>query len=326
MKASPWRRSAPPPANVPSLSFGPCRSTRMPIGRPVSSSTSRIIATRSRIPSCEAWLMLMRKTSAPAANRAAIVLRSAEAGPRVAMILTRRRRACNGVPPTIWRCLRRRSPPRSFFRPAGTANRRCGSGVCLVGQLHRPALGVLAGVDFEEAGAVVAAPKAILPAVDLELTIRRAHEPLALPLAAALVHCVEIIILSRQGAAQKRHAVERFEVPPAFAGPVLPIGIADGDANAVTGVVAHAQVRAGRSGRAERRSERKKRQQSSCDSVHVHAVEGRCCGSYSARGRRCQPRRRAQGFERLAGRCSSDCHDCFSAPSCGRQEAVTSNR
>ena len=41
----------------------------------------------------------------------------------------------------------------------------------LVGQLHRPALGVLAGVDFEEAGAIVAAHKAILPAVDLELAI-----------------------------------------------------------------------------------------------------------------------------------------------------------
>ena len=71
-------------------SFGPWRSTRTPIGRPVSSSSARIIATRSRMTSCEAWLMLMRKTSAPAANRAARVSRSREAGPRVAMILTRR--------------------------------------------------------------------------------------------------------------------------------------------------------------------------------------------------------------------------------------------
>src|SRR5271154_445797 len=44
--------------------------------------------------------MLMRNTSAPAANRGAMVSRSLEAGPRGAMILTRRRRrACNGVPP-----------------------------------------------------------------------------------------------------------------------------------------------------------------------------------------------------------------------------------
>ena len=82
----------------------------MPIGRPASSSSERIIATRSRIASCEAWLMLMRKTSAPAANSPAMVSRSAEAGPRVAMILTRRRRwACNGVPPRIGGARRRGS-------------------------------------------------------------------------------------------------------------------------------------------------------------------------------------------------------------------------
>ena len=77
---------------------GPCRSTRIPIGRPASSSIARIIATRSRIPSWEAWLMLMRNTSAPATNRALIVSLSADAGPSVAMILMRRlRRACKGV-------------------------------------------------------------------------------------------------------------------------------------------------------------------------------------------------------------------------------------
>ena len=61
------------PRNAPSLSSAAGR-TRMPIRRPVSSSTSRIIADLFfRIPSCEAWPMSMRKTSAPAANRAAIV-------------------------------------------------------------------------------------------------------------------------------------------------------------------------------------------------------------------------------------------------------------
>ena len=43
--------------------------------------------------------------------------------------------------------------------------------ICLVGQLHRPALRILAGVDFEEPGSVVTAYKAILSAVDLELAI-----------------------------------------------------------------------------------------------------------------------------------------------------------
>ena len=69
VNASPLCSSAAPSANIPSLSFGPCRSTSTPIGRPVSSSSERIIATRSRMASCEAWLMLMRKTSAPASNR-----------------------------------------------------------------------------------------------------------------------------------------------------------------------------------------------------------------------------------------------------------------
>ena len=97
-KTSPLCNSEPSSANRPSLSFGPCRSTSTPIGLPASSSSARIIATRSRIASCEAWLMLMRKTSAPAANRAATVSWSAEAGPRVAMIFTRRlRRKCTGL-------------------------------------------------------------------------------------------------------------------------------------------------------------------------------------------------------------------------------------
>ena len=111
---SPLRRSTAPPAKAPSLSLGPCRSTRTPIGRPVSSSSDRIIATRSRMTSCEAWLMLMRKTSAPAANKSAIVSRSLEAGPRVAMILTRRRRAC-----TSCSSHDRRLPPCSFLPGRG---------------------------------------------------------------------------------------------------------------------------------------------------------------------------------------------------------------
>ena len=58
-----------------------------------------------------------------------------------------------------------------FGRASRVSKRSRGSGICLVGQLHRPALRVLAGVDFEEPGSVVAAHKAILSAVDLELAI-----------------------------------------------------------------------------------------------------------------------------------------------------------
>ena len=92
VKISPLVSVAGPAAKLPTLSLGPCRSTRMPIGRPCSSSTARIVATSSRMRSWLVWLMLMRKTSAPAVNSFAITLRSEDAGPRVATIFVRRRR------------------------------------------------------------------------------------------------------------------------------------------------------------------------------------------------------------------------------------------
>src|SRR5260221_14776752 len=51
-----------------------------------------MVLTSSRILSCEVWLILMRKTSAPASNRRRIIALSEDAGPRVARILMRRRR------------------------------------------------------------------------------------------------------------------------------------------------------------------------------------------------------------------------------------------
>src|SRR4030081_3144895 len=51
-----------------------------------------MVVTSSRILSGEVWLILMRKTSAPASNRRRIIALSEEAGPRVARILMRRRR------------------------------------------------------------------------------------------------------------------------------------------------------------------------------------------------------------------------------------------
>src|SRR5437773_277520 len=59
-----------------------------------------MVLTSSRILSCEVWLILMRKTSAPASNRRRIIGLSEEAGPSVARILIRRRRlmACFRAP------------------------------------------------------------------------------------------------------------------------------------------------------------------------------------------------------------------------------------
>src|SRR3982075_4636937 len=51
-----------------------------------------MVVTNSRILSCEVWLILMRNTSPPAANRRRIIALSEDAGPRVARILMRRRR------------------------------------------------------------------------------------------------------------------------------------------------------------------------------------------------------------------------------------------
>src|ERR1700676_300073 len=51
-----------------------------------------MVLTSSRILSCEVWLILMRKTSAPASNRRRIIALSEDAGPSVARILMRRRR------------------------------------------------------------------------------------------------------------------------------------------------------------------------------------------------------------------------------------------
>src|SRR5689334_8362188 len=51
-----------------------------------------MVFTSSRILSCGVWLMLMRKTSAPASNSLRIIALSEEAGPSVARILIRRSR------------------------------------------------------------------------------------------------------------------------------------------------------------------------------------------------------------------------------------------
>ena len=92
VKVWPASSSAEPSLNLPTLSLGPCRSARMPIGRPTWSSTLRIRSTSVRISAWSAWLILMRKTSAPASNSALIICSSDEAGPSVARILTLRLR------------------------------------------------------------------------------------------------------------------------------------------------------------------------------------------------------------------------------------------
>src|ERR1700722_6610046 len=132
-----------------------------------------MVLTSSRILSCEVWLILMRKTSAPASNSRLIMALSEEAGPSVARILIRRRRlmawarglrlAGGQTPPGAVGSGDSRPPlPRLFAR---------------LGQLHGPGA-LLAGVGLEEAGTVEAARQAILGALDGEFIVARAHESL----------------------------------------------------------------------------------------------------------------------------------------------------
>src|SRR6266536_2173497 len=79
-----------------------------------------MVLTNSRILSCEVWLILMRKTSAPASNSLRIIALSEEAGPSVARILIRRSRlmACFRA----WRLAADQTRPEEF-RPSNWADR-----------------------------------------------------------------------------------------------------------------------------------------------------------------------------------------------------------
>src|ERR1035438_5115356 len=118
---------------------------------------------------------------------------------------------------------------RNRFPPGRKATLRIGWS----GELPRPILGVLPGVDFKKPSAVVSAHKAILASVDFEFAIASAHKSLALPFAPALVHRIDIVELRRQPAAQKRVAIGGLQIPPAFADPSLAIGVGQRDAYAI---------------------------------------------------------------------------------------------
>src|SRR4030088_3265084 len=102
-----------------------------------------MVLTSSRILSSEVWLILMRKTSAPASNRRRIIALSEDAGPSVASILIRRRRLM-----VCFRALRLAADQTrpAASRPTNWAGRALGPAnwTCLVGfrvRLGRPFLG-----------------------------------------------------------------------------------------------------------------------------------------------------------------------------------------
>src|SRR3989304_539188 len=116
--------------------------------------------------------MLMRNTSAPALNSLPIMAALEEAGPRVATILARRNRLMSCVSSSAvvgWRRGRRDARLPRGARRAGL-QRPVGGLLGAVGQLHRPGA-LLAGVDFEEPGAVIAARQAVFGAANGELLL-----------------------------------------------------------------------------------------------------------------------------------------------------------
>src|SRR5919107_4743564 len=157
----------------------------MAMGRVNFAWTARIISTRSFRRSRGRWLMLRRKTSAPASNSLAIISGLSEAGPKVARIFVRRARLMS-LPPWAVR----------------------------FGQLDRPAL-LSPGIDFEEAAAIEAPGEAILRAANGEFPLARAHEGASAPLAAPVViDGVHIIESPGELPLEKGFAPARRQVPP----------------------------------------------------------------------------------------------------------------
>ncbi len=70
VNSSPLSTVTGPLAKVARRIFGPCRSARMPIGRPVSSETWRTLWYRSSCSVWEPWLMFSRATFMPASTMA----------------------------------------------------------------------------------------------------------------------------------------------------------------------------------------------------------------------------------------------------------------
>ena len=117
------------------------------------------------------------------------------------------------------------------------------------GQLHGPGP-LLAGIDLEKSGTVIAAWETITDAADRELLVAGAHKGLPHPLAAVIVvDCVDIIITRDEITLEHGLAGAGGQIPPAFRGPAVGILITDGHAHPACGVVAQPEIGRRRPGR-----------------------------------------------------------------------------
>src|SRR5215472_7498201 len=111
-----------------------------------------------------------------------------------------------------------------------------------LGELHGPGA-LLAGIDLEEAGAVIAVGEAIADAADRELAVARAHVEMSGTFAASIVvDGIDIIKTCDEVALEHGLAGARRQVPPAFGGPAVGIFVADRDADPARRVVAQPEV------------------------------------------------------------------------------------
>src|SRR5882724_5146000 len=116
------------------------------------------------------------------------------------------------------------------------------------GQLDGPRR-LIAGVDLEKSGAIIAAREAIVGAADGELFFPRAHEGLTGPFATAIViDGVDVVEARNQRAPQHGLAAAGGDVPPPLGRPALVLFVSDRDADPIAGIVTEAEIRLGRSG------------------------------------------------------------------------------
>src|SRR5262245_22843354 len=111
-----------------------------------------------------------------------------------------------------------------------------------LGQLDGPRR-LVAGVNLEKAGAVVAARQALFRSADREFLFARAHERLTRPFAAAVViDGIDVVEAGDERSAQHGLAAASAEIPPALGGPALVLLVSDRNTDAIPGVVAEAEV------------------------------------------------------------------------------------
>src|SRR2546428_494367 len=158
--------------------------------------------------------------------------RRAWSGADVASVAASRRRCWRG-----WSARSRRGLKHRNARLQGLHG-------CLVGrfgELDGPGR-LVAGIDLEKAGAIIAAREAIVRTADGELLFPRAHECLAGPFSAAvIVDRIDVIEARNERAPQHGLAAAGGSVPPAFGGPAFVLLVPDRDAEPVAGIVAEAE-------------------------------------------------------------------------------------